>query len=76
MSEMEMPKEQSPGDEVSSKDKKTIREYYHKVNDCRVVISSDPHCVCWHAEGTGPFPEALPEHSLNQLRLVWRIRQC
>lgn len=40
------------------------RQYYCKVNACRASFASDPECICWHDEGTGPLsPEEQKDAS-------------
>lgn len=34
------------------------RQYYYKVDGCKAFSASDPNCICWHDEGTGPMPYA------------------
>jgi len=31
------------------------RQYYYRVDACKVQDSKAPACVCWHNEGTGPL---------------------
>jgi hypothetical protein len=31
-------------------------QYYYKTNDCKALHATDAECICWHDEGTGPFP--------------------
>jgi hypothetical protein len=35
----------------------TTRQYYYKVNHCDARDSTDPSCICWHNEGTGPLKD-------------------
>lgn len=37
---------------------KLLRQYFHRVNDCRAKTSKDADCICWHDEGKGPVPDA------------------
>lgn len=31
------------------------RQYYYRMDACKVNDSADPDCKCWHDEGTGPL---------------------
>ncbi len=31
------------------------RKYYFKDNACKAQFASEPDCICWHDEGTGPL---------------------
>jgi hypothetical protein len=33
-----------------------VKQYYYKTNDCKALHATDAECICWHDEGTGPFP--------------------
>ena len=33
-----------------------MKQYYYKTNDCKALHATDAECICWHDEGTGPFP--------------------
>lgn len=33
-----------------------MKQYYYKMNDCKALHATDAECICWHDEGTGPFP--------------------
>jgi hypothetical protein len=33
-----------------------VKQYYYKINDCKALHATDAECICWHDEGTGPFP--------------------
>ena len=33
-----------------------MKQYYYKNNDCKALHATDAECICWHDEGTGPFP--------------------
>lgn len=45
-----------------------IHQYYHHIDGCPSKESGGPECVCWHDEGTGPYPEA----AYNANNLAWR----
>lgn len=32
------------------------RQYYYRVIGCCADYPTDPGCICWHDEGTGPLP--------------------
>lgn len=43
-----------------------MRQYFYRVNSCTVSDSSDPDCICWHDEGTGPLGK------MSQFASSWR----
>lgn len=43
------------------------RQYYYNVIACRAIHATDPDCICWHDEGTGPLANH-PEHQRE-----WRV---
>ena len=36
-------------------------QYYYKDNACKANTAHDADCICWHDEGTGPFPNERPD---------------
>lgn len=34
------------------------RQYFYKDNRCKAKSAKDSDCICWHDEGTEPFPSA------------------
>ena len=36
-------------------------QYYYKDNRCQAFTAQDADCICWHDEGTGPFPNERPD---------------
>ena len=36
-------------------------QYYYKDNSCQAFTAQDADCICWHDEGTGPFPNERPD---------------
>lgn len=57
---------------------KPVAQYYYKTTGCTAKDSSDPDCVCWHDEGTGPFPDAEAHRKeyndvlVGKMTLDWR----
>jgi hypothetical protein len=45
--------------------KSSIKQYYCRREDCTAPNSRDPNCVCWHDEGTGPYPTAATSANLR-----------
>ena len=39
----------------------TTPQYYYKRNRCQAKTAHDADCICWHDEGTGPFPDERPD---------------
>jgi hypothetical protein len=31
------------------------RQYYYRKDGCKAYATTDPDCICWHDEGTGPL---------------------
>ncbi|QRE00239.1 hypothetical protein [Burkholderia phage BCSR5] len=46
-----------------------MRQYFYKQHQCTAHDAGDPECICWHDEGTGPFPDRR-ESDTN--RYSWR----
>lgn len=38
-----------------------IPQYYYKSDECPAETAYDKDCICWHDEGTGPFPDERPD---------------
>lgn len=36
-------------------------QYYYKKDGCPAKTAHDADCICWHDEGTGPFPDERPD---------------
>lgn len=36
---------------------KTVHQYYYRDNQCSTNSANDDGCICWHDEGTGPWPD-------------------
>jgi hypothetical protein len=36
------------------------RQYYYRTTGCTATDATDPACICWHDEGTGPRADADP----------------
>ena len=36
-------------------------QYYYRDNRCQAKTALDAGCICWHDEGTGPFPDERPD---------------
>lgn len=47
-------------------------QYYYKQNECPAKTAKDEECVCWHDEGTGPFPGERADDP-NTLK-TWRCK--
>lgn len=71
----------NPVEEVVVRDElsKLAKQYYYRTNNCRSQDSTDPKCECWHNEGEGPFPDAIPSVENTALgmyditiKLTWR----
>ena len=45
-------------------------QYYYRVDVCKADSAFEDDCICWHDEGTGPFPDA--RHT-DQCTKTWRI---
>ena len=48
---------------------KMKNQYFYRENSCPANESGDPDCICWHDEGTGPYPTSNPEEGTV---LTWR----
>jgi hypothetical protein len=49
------------------------RQYYYQVNGCPAESPDSKDCVCWHDEGSGPYPDGYWYDSDNERRsLEWR----
>ncbi len=46
---------------VVAESSNTTPQYYYKENRCQSQTAHDADCVCWHDEGTGPFPDERPD---------------
>lgn len=46
-------------------------EYYYRSDGCKAVDAEAPDCTCWHAEGSGPWPNE--RHDSETPFLNWRI---
>lgn len=46
-------------------------QYYFRVSECKAKSATDPDCICWHDEGTGPFDNE--RHDRNDF-LEWRTK--
>ena len=44
--------------------------YYYRVMGCKAISPYDKECICWHAEGSGPFDNT--RHDDPHPFLVWR----
>ena len=44
--------------------------YFYQQNHCQAYKADDPACICWHAEGDGPYPNA--KHDEKDSTLNWR----
>lgn len=51
-----------------TQDEEPVRQYYYKNNDCKAMFTDSSDCICWHDEGTGPYPE----DSIHTLE--WRFK--
>jgi hypothetical protein len=47
-----------------------IPQYYHKNGKCIATPSTTRRCICWHDEGTGPFPDERSDSDSTQV--IWR----
>lgn len=52
----------------TKQDEEPVRQYYYKNNDCKAMFTDSSDCICWHDEGTGPYPE----DSIHTLE--WRFK--
>jgi hypothetical protein len=53
-------------------DVKITYQYYYKVDGCPAHEARDPNCICWHNEGTGPFPGERRNDFVHAK--VWRTK--
>ncbi len=50
-------------------------QYYYKNNDCKASEATDADCICWHDEGTGPFPDIrYSSRSWHNIPSFWRVK--
>lgn len=61
-----------PPHEYTAADFKPTRQYFHKVNACPAGNPSADNCICWHDEGTGPYPEARDTDPYHGGQREWR----
>ena len=47
-------------------------QYYYRTNTCPAKNSTDPNCVCWHDEGTGPYKDQRHDDLTPLVR--WRTK--
>jgi hypothetical protein len=49
-------------------------QYYYKNNKCPAGSSTEPDCICWYDEGTGPFSDLKYSTYIENptVTLVWR----
>lgn len=47
-------------------------QYFYKVDGCPAQTAHDSDCICWHDEGTGPFPDERPDDP--DTLMEWRFR--
>lgn len=48
------------------------RQYYYKVDDCKVQDVNSPKCRCWHDLGTGPFKSIVEGETSPSNAFTWR----
>jgi len=46
-----------------------VKQYYYRTNNCKALQATDAECICWHDEGTGPFPN----HRIG-VHTCWRVK--
>lgn len=46
----------------------TVQQYYNKVAGCPARLATDPECICWHDEGSGPYKGPRNDNA----RMTWR----
>lgn len=44
-----------PDCDAAQQDYMPVRQYYYQVSGCTADRATDPSCICWHDEGTGPL---------------------
>lgn len=47
------------------------QQYFYRVNECTAIDSKSDLCICWHDQGTGPFPDAKPD---DETPSNWRAK--
>jgi len=47
------------------------QQYFYRVNECKAIDSKSDLCICWHDQGTGPFPDAKPD---DETPSNWRAK--
>lgn len=50
------------------------RQYFHRVDGCPAPTITDEACICWHDEGTGPFPNVkeYDDYPGTRIDVNWR----
>lgn len=47
--------------------------YYNKINDCKASSPNSSNCICWHKQGSGPYPKVKPNNEEGK-NLTWDNR--
>lgn len=67
------PPDMKPRGVIGTEPMGTLFQYYHKAFRCKGETASDPKCMCWHDEGTGPWKDATyADREFNKLE--WRLK--
>ena len=48
------------------------KQYYYRMTGCKADETTSPNCICWHDEGTGPFPDLKEGGEVGGVFVSWR----
>jgi hypothetical protein len=49
-------------------------QYYFHENNCPAANPLVDGCICWHEQGTGPYPNAKPGDTGDEAPTKWRTK--